>query len=71
MMYVIEYCAAYLGRYLRDTRGVAAMEYAIIAGVVVVGVGAAALTFSGQMSSFISAIGTNIGTTGANIGATS
>ena len=57
-------CAEYLGLYLRGTRGVAAMEYAIIVGVIVVGVGAAALTFMGNIETFMGRVGTAItGTT--------
>ena len=44
-MNIIKYYAGYLVRYLRGTRAVAAMEYAIIVGVVVVGVGAAVVLF--------------------------
>ena len=46
---IIKHCAEYLsrclGRYMRGTSGIAAMEYAIIVGVVVVGVGVAVATF--------------------------
>lgn len=44
-MNVIKRCATYVVRYLRGTRAVAAMEYAIIVGVIVVAVGAAVMTF--------------------------
>ena len=41
MNIIIRHYCGYLVRYLRETRAVAAMEYAIIVGVVVVGVGLA------------------------------
>ena len=50
---IIKHCAAYLSRYLRDTSGIAAMEYAIIVGVVVVGVGAAVATFQAEIVGLI------------------
>ena len=59
-MNIIKYYAGYLVRYLRGTRAVAAMEYAIIVGVVVVGVGAAVVTFQEQIVAFITAAGTEI-----------
>jgi Flp pilus assembly pilin Flp len=49
---IMHYCG-HLVRYLRGTRGVAAMEYAIIVGVVVVGVGAAVVAFQEQVTDFI------------------
>lgn len=49
-------CAEYLSLYVRGTRGVAAMEYAIIVGVIVVGIGAAAGLFSNQIEDFIAAM---------------
>ena len=45
------------GRFLRSERAVSALEYAILAGVVVAGVGAAIVTFSGTISSSIDTIG--------------
>lgn len=45
-----------LWRYLRETRAVAAMEYAIIVGVVVVGVGATAVTFSTEITDFLKSV---------------
>ena len=53
-------CAEYLGLYLRGTRGVAAMEYAIIVGVIVVGVGAAALAFMADIKTFMDGVGDEI-----------
>ena len=45
----IMHYAGYLGRYLRGTRAVAAMEYAIIVGLIVVGVGVAVATFQDRI----------------------
>ena len=49
-MNIIRHYGGYLVRYLRGTRGVAAMEYAIIVGVVVVGVGAAVAAFQDEIN---------------------
>ncbi len=49
----IMHYAGYLGRYLRGTRAVAAMEYAIIVGLVVVGVGVAVAAFQDQIVAMI------------------
>lgn len=40
-------------RYLRSTRAVSALEYAILVGVVVAGVGAAVTTFSNEITAMI------------------
>ena len=49
----IKHYTAYLVRYLRGTRAVAAMEYAIIVGVVVVGVGLAVGLFQEEITGMI------------------
>ena len=59
-MNIIKYYAGYLVRYLRGTRAVAAMEYAIIVGVVVVGVGAAVVLFQEKITAFIAEAGDQI-----------
>ena len=59
-MNIIKYYAGYLVRYLRGTRAVAAMEYAIIVGVVVVGVGAAVVLFQAEITEFITEAGNQI-----------
>ena len=56
-------CAEYLGLYLRGTRGVAAMEYAIIVGVIVVGVGIAATAFQTDIRDFIDGMSDRVTTT--------
>ena len=43
----------YWVQYLRGTQAIAAMEYAIIVGVVVVGLAAAAATFNTNITNFI------------------
>lgn len=59
-----KHCAWYLcqhmHQYLRCTRGVAAMEYAIIVGVVVVAVGAGAALFQDDIASFLGNVGTDL-----------
>jgi Flp pilus assembly pilin Flp len=52
-MNIIRYYSGHLVRYLRGTRGVAAMEYAIIVGVVVVGVGLAVGLFQDEIVGMI------------------
>ena len=44
----------YWVQYLRGTQAIAAMEYAIIVGVVVVGLAGAAATFNTNVTAFIS-----------------
>ena len=56
-------CAGYLGRYLRGTKGVAAMEYAIVVGVIVVGIGIAAAAFQTDIRNFIDGMSDRVSTT--------
>ena len=56
-------CAGYLGRYLRGTKGVAAMEYAIVVGVIVVGIGVAAAAFQQNIRDFITGMSARVTTT--------
>ena len=53
-------CAEYLGLYLQGTRGVAAMEYAIIVGVIVVGVGTAMALFQDEVIDLIQGVTTDL-----------
>ena len=53
-------------RYLHNNRAVSALEYAILAGVITVGVAAALATFSTSVTTFIEAIGTEISGTNPN-----
>ena len=62
-------CAEYLGLYLRGTRGVAAMEYAVIVGVVVVGVGLAITAFQVEIQEFINAMAGRLSSTGTGFSA--
>ena len=62
-MNIIRHYGGYLVRYLRGTRGVAAMEYAIIVGVVVVGVGAAVVLFQKEVTKFIADAAGDLGKT--------
>ena len=52
-MNIIRHYGGYLVRYLRETRAVAAMEYAIIVGVIVVGVGVAVTAFQVEIVALI------------------
>ena len=47
-------------RYLRNTRAVSALEYAILVGVIAVAIVAALQTFSGQIKTAMDAIGTEV-----------
>lgn len=49
-------------RYLRSTRAVSALEYAILVGIVATAIAAAMATFSTQISTALGTIGTSIGT---------
>ena len=57
----------YLVRYLRDTRAVAAMEYAIIVGVIVVGIGTAVGLFQDEVVDLIQGVTTDLQTLDTNI----
>ena len=49
------------GRFLRCERAVSALEYAVLAGVVIAGVGAAVVTFTDSITGVIGTVGENIG----------
>ena len=57
----------YLARYLRQTRAIAAMEYAIIVGVVVVGVGLAVGLFQDEITGLIQDVTADLATTRTTI----
>ena len=50
------------GRFLRCERAVSALEYAVLAGVVIAGVGAAIVTFSTNIGTAITDLGAKINT---------
>ena len=50
-----------LARYLRSTRAVSALEYAILVGVIAVAIVAALNTFSGKIKTAMDTIGTQVG----------
>ena len=56
----IMHYAGYLGRYLRGTRAVAAMEYAIIVGLVIVGVAAAVTAFQERNTNLFNRAGAKV-----------
>ena len=62
-MNIIRHYGGYLVRYLRGTRGVAAMEYAVIVGVVVVGVGTAVALFQKDITKFLANVTKDLTTT--------
>ena len=55
-------------RFLRVDEAVSALEYAILVGVVAVAIGAALLTFSGNIETAIEKIGTQVVATGNTAG---
>ena len=55
-------------RYLRDTRAVSALEYAILVGVVSVALLGAFTAFNADIQAAISKIGANVGETTKNTG---
>ena len=57
--------------FLRGERGVSALEYAILVGVIAVAVTAAITLFGGQLQNAITNIGTNLGTATSNTGSPS
>ncbi len=66
-MNVIKRYATYVVRYLRGTRAVAAMEYAIIVGVIVVGIGTAVALFQDEITGMINDVTTDLKTTRTSI----
>ena len=52
-----------LRRFARANEAVSALEYAILVAVIAVGIGAALVTFSGQITAFLGTVGTEVGTT--------
>ncbi len=66
-MNIIRHYGGYLVRYLRGTRGVAAMEYAIVVGVVVVGVGGAVAAFQDEITAFIGNVTADLATTRTSV----
>ena len=50
------------GRFLACERAVSALEYAVLAGVVIAGVGAAIVAFTGNLTTAIGTLGTTIET---------
>ena len=48
------------GRFLACERAVSALEYAVLAGVVLAGVGAAIIAFTGNVTDAIESLGTTI-----------
>lgn len=59
-MNTIKRYGSYLVRYLRGNRAVAAMEYAIIVGVIVVAVSAAAVTFRTNITNFLNSVSSQV-----------
>ena len=54
--------------YVRDSRGVSALEYAILVGVIPVAIAAALAAFSDSITDSLAKTGTNIKTTTTNTG---
>ncbi len=50
-------------RFIRQTRAVSALEYAILVGIIAVAVGAALATFGGNITTAIQTIGTSVSKT--------
>ena len=57
-----------LRRFLKATEAVAALEYAILVGVVTIAVGAAIVTFSGEIEDAITDVGDGLAVTTNEIG---
>ena len=49
--------------YMRETKAVSALEYAILVGVIAVAIAAVLTTFSGNLKTAITNIGTQVGAT--------
>ncbi len=57
------------GRFLRSERAVSALEYAVLAGVVIAGVGAAIVAFTGDIATSLTTLGTTIENTASSLDA--
>ena len=55
-----------LRAFARANEAVSALEYAILVGVIAVGIGAALVTFSGTIETFLGTVGTEV--TGTTVG---
>ena len=55
----------FLRRFIRAREAVSALEYAILVGVIVAGVGAALVTFSDNIETALGTIGTSVGSVNA------
>jgi pilus assembly protein Flp/PilA len=58
----------FMKAFVRDERGVSAMEYAILAGIVAVALGAVATTFSPAIQSWFSDLNSRVTTAKSNAG---
>ena len=56
-----------LRRFARANEAVSALEYAVLVGVIAVGIGAALVAFETQIQNAIAAIGGDIATTAASV----
>ena len=56
-----------LRRFLRATKAVSALEYAILTGVIVVGGGAALMAFEGNVQTALNSIGVDIQTVAGTV----
>ncbi len=54
--------------FLRAREGVSALEYAILVGIVTVGIGTAVAAFTGNLGTVIGAISTNVTTATGSVG---
>jgi len=54
--------------YVRDSKAVSALEYAILVGVIAVGVGMAVMTFSGDITNAVEGIGDKVNQTDEKAG---
>lgn len=60
----IQHASRRLRRFLRATEAVSALEYAILVGVITVGIGVAVATFSTDLQTVIEGIGNDVVTRG-------
>lgn len=51
-----------LGRFLRESKAVSALEYAILVGVIAIGIGTALTAFSGQITAALAKGGAKLAT---------
>ena len=63
----VQHVSRRLRRFTRANEAVSALEYAILVGIITIGVGAALITFSADITNAVTNIGTGVKVTGDSL----